>query len=960
MRQLCSVHAVLLLAALFVCGLSHAVTPGHVDDFEDGTTQGWREGTGMGTPNPNPPTNETTGGPAGAGDNYLENISSGGFGAGSRQIIFNTSLDWTGDFVAAGINVIRLDVRVDDSSQGPMQLRLAFQGTGSTRFISSAPIEVLADDNWHSVEIPFAEAAMSLISGVSTFSQAAAGVTEVRLMHRPTGNAWTGVSFNGVVGYDNISTLSSSNFAGWLWETGAFNTAFLPELEEENCFGPIAIEIDAGDNWSINGSAACTGRITANNVPPRTYISYDPITDTISDVETFEARSTRPLVSAGGNLLELIGEDVEMGVGQGEERLATILAEPSGSDLLIAGGYIAFADVNFAESSGFVDLFVKSSPNVRMNRMASDLEGSWYTTLFDRVISRVSIANNISSTSLSVLELQAGGMCTFSEPAVIQDAEVTGNGDIFFTAQFGFSGGVNLTDRGVLAGVGQFPRSACTYEIDTNGYLSVDFTETDNSVVPPLVTAVNRKFEVSDDNNYFISAPDPDGVEEDPDALYLGYRAPGALSADSIDGTFLFYLNLTDHKATGTAHTGQEVGPQLVDVFARGRVIFDSTTPGTVPQGQSGTWNDCDLEFVLSEGEYQADGDPSMGSVTTLLDPFSEPESFGCDYNLAADGSLLLNLDVSDIGEPPSDVLFAGYVNQNAEVFSLVDFESEIENPGMPIGVFVDSASVRHILAMQYTGDASGNEDGDAFTNLEEFQLPLPPPDIDGDGVLNENDNCPTDVNAGQEDFDNDGAGDVCDPDDDNDGQPDETDPFPLGFVDVPLGAFAFDFIETLALSGVTGGCGGGNYCPDDSVTRAQMAVFLERGINGSGFSPPPASGTVFLDVAANDFAAAFIEQLAADGITGGCGGGNYCPNDSVTRAQMAVFLLRAMFGSGYAPPPATGVFADAPLGSFAVDWVEALAAEGISGGCGGGNFCPSDPVTRAQMAVFLVRAFEL
>jgi len=179
-------------------------------------------------------------------------------------------------------------------------------------------------------------------------------------------------------------------------------------------------------------------------------------------------------------------------------------------------------------------------------------------------------------------------------------------------------------------------------------------------------------------------------------------------------------------------------------------------------------------------------------------------------------------------------------------------------------------------------------------------------------------------------------------------------------FDDVDRTYWAFSFIDTLAASGITGGCGGNNYCPEDPVTRAQMAVFLERGINGSGYSPPAASGTIFADIGANDFAAAWIEQLFADGVTGGCGGGNYCPNDSVTRAQMAVFLLRAKFGSGYAPPPATGVFADVPVGSFADAWIEQLAADGITGGCGGGNYCPNNPVTRAQMAVFLVRAFGL
>ena len=138
------------------------------------------------------------------------------------------------------------------------------------------------------------------------------------------------------------------------------------------------------------------------------------------------------------------------------------------------------------------------------------------------------------------------------------------------------------------------------------------------------------------------------------------------------------------------------------------------------------------------------------------------------------------------------------------------------------------------------------------------------------------------------------------------------------------------------------------------------MAVFLERGIHGSGFSPPAATGNVFLDVAATDFAASFIEQFFLDGITSGCGNNNYCPNAEVTRDQMAVFLLRAKHGAGYSPPLATGVFDDVPLNHWAVHWIEQLAAEGITSGCGNNNYCPDAVVTRGQMAVFLVRTFGL
>jgi parallel beta-helix repeat protein len=179
-------------------------------------------------------------------------------------------------------------------------------------------------------------------------------------------------------------------------------------------------------------------------------------------------------------------------------------------------------------------------------------------------------------------------------------------------------------------------------------------------------------------------------------------------------------------------------------------------------------------------------------------------------------------------------------------------------------------------------------------------------------------------------------------------------------FLDVPDAHSFHDFVERLFRSAITSGCGGGNYCPDASVTRGQMAVFLLKGKNGTGYLPPPASGTVFSDVPLGSFAADWIEQLAEDGITSGCGAGKYCPNNPVTREQMAVFLLRAKHGSSYVPPPATGDFTDVPITSVFAPWIEQLFAEGITSGCGPGKYCPTSPNTRGQMAVFLVRTFAL
>lgn len=179
-------------------------------------------------------------------------------------------------------------------------------------------------------------------------------------------------------------------------------------------------------------------------------------------------------------------------------------------------------------------------------------------------------------------------------------------------------------------------------------------------------------------------------------------------------------------------------------------------------------------------------------------------------------------------------------------------------------------------------------------------------------------------------------------------------------FLDVGQGHALHPFIEKLFRSGITAGCAAGLYCPDSPVLRSQMATFLLRGKYGSWYGPPPATGTRFTDVPASAFAAAFIEQLTREGITSGCSPTTYCPSASVLRSQMAVFLLRAEHGSGYVPPPATGIFDDVPVEHPFAPWIEQLYREGVTAGCGPDRFCPNDPVSRGQMAVFLSRTFGL
>ena len=179
-------------------------------------------------------------------------------------------------------------------------------------------------------------------------------------------------------------------------------------------------------------------------------------------------------------------------------------------------------------------------------------------------------------------------------------------------------------------------------------------------------------------------------------------------------------------------------------------------------------------------------------------------------------------------------------------------------------------------------------------------------------------------------------------------------------FLDVPLNNPFYSYVTTLVSNGITAGVGGGNYGVAASTLRQQMAVFLLKAKYGICYVPPACTPGYFSDVPCPGTFAPWIEALATLGITGGCGGGNYCPTAPVRRDQMAVFLLKTEHGSTYIPPNCTGVFSDVACPSAFANWIERLAAENITTGCGGGNYCPLNPNTRGQMAVFIVKTFNL
>jgi hypothetical protein len=177
----------------------------------------------------------------------------------------------------------------------------------------------------------------------------------------------------------------------------------------------------------------------------------------------------------------------------------------------------------------------------------------------------------------------------------------------------------------------------------------------------------------------------------------------------------------------------------------------------------------------------------------------------------------------------------------------------------------------------------------------------------------------------------------------------------PNPFSDVPSGSPMAPFITEIYCRGIASGCAGDppRYCPTAPVTREQIAVFL---VGALGEQPSGAvPNAYFGDVADNAFAGS-VNRLYELGITSGCGGGNFCPTQALTREQMAVFLILAM-EEQKSNVPFNQYFNDIDDDFFA-PYINRLFELGITAGCGGGGFCPDAPVTRQEMAVFLVVSF--
>lgn len=194
--------ATVVLLVAITTPVPAALVVGQTDDFQDGTTQGWRSGV----VNPNPPSNVATGGPLGAGDRYLQIVSTGGVGPGSKLIAFNTA-QWAGDYLAAGVTGITMDLKNLGSS--PLSMRIGLMSStlqGSPGYVTSTAFPLPVDGNWHHAVFGLSAADLTGINAPPALSTILSGTAELRILHS-AGPALNGDNIVGSVGVDNIAAV---------------------------------------------------------------------------------------------------------------------------------------------------------------------------------------------------------------------------------------------------------------------------------------------------------------------------------------------------------------------------------------------------------------------------------------------------------------------------------------------------------------------------------------------------------------------------------------------------------------------------------------------------------------------------------------------------------------------------------------------------------------------------------
>lgn len=174
-------------------------------------------------------------------------------------------------------------------------------------------------------------------------------------------------------------------------------------------------------------------------------------------------------------------------------------------------------------------------------------------------------------------------------------------------------------------------------------------------------------------------------------------------------------------------------------------------------------------------------------------------------------------------------------------------------------------------------------------------------------------------------------------------------------YLDLPKSHWAYEAAIALREAGALYGCTTNRFCPDKALTRAEVAWIFARLLD----LPTPAGGSTFSDVPSSHWAYDAIRAMAAAGLTAGCGGGRFCPDDPLSRAEAATFLAneKGLLGG---PPPASPTFVDVSTGDWFYEAVEAGYDAGYISGCATSplRYCPQTSLTRAQAAALFDAAY--
>ena len=195
-----------ILATLAFLGFSVpalAITAGQIDDFEDGTVQGWTEG---GT-SPNKPVNVAAGGPQGGNDNYLRDVSSGGAGAGGKMTMFNRA-QWTGNYNTAGIVSIRMSLVNEGNTAMQIRIVLGEDATASW-FVSTSGFALPADGVWRQATFELNSDNLISVQGMSSLATVLSNVDELRIISSGTPK-FRGDAISATLGVDDIEAVAKA------------------------------------------------------------------------------------------------------------------------------------------------------------------------------------------------------------------------------------------------------------------------------------------------------------------------------------------------------------------------------------------------------------------------------------------------------------------------------------------------------------------------------------------------------------------------------------------------------------------------------------------------------------------------------------------------------------------------------------------------------------------------------